>query len=129
MVCLLKAIEGLETTVELRGEKEVTGKIIHVDGYMNITMKYVTFKSLSQEKKFVDFFVNGRNIRYVHIPDEIDMKQAMEATIQKFCTRSANLRVNQEIKDRAWEKLRKKENIAKSVTFVRRQSDSTKPTP
>ena len=114
MVCLLKAIEGLETTVELRGEKEVTGKIIHVDGYMNITMKYVTFKSLSQEKKFVDFFVNGRNIRYVHIPDEIDMKQAMEATIQKFCTRSANLRVNQEIKDRAWEKLRKKENIAKS---------------
>lgn len=110
MLCLLKTVEGMKTTVEMRDEKVVTGLIKHVDGYMNITMEDVTFKSLKYEKKFDKFFVNGKTIRYVHIPDEINMKSAMEMKLKQMCTRTASLRVRQEIKDKAWQKIKLKED-------------------
>lgn len=112
MLCLLKAVEGKRTTVEMRDEKEVTGVIKQVDGYMNISMEDVIFKTLTVEKKFDKFFVNGKTIRYVHIPDEIDMKSAMEAKLKQMCTHTASLRIRQEIKDKAWEKLKRKEQRA-----------------
>lgn len=112
MICLLKTVEGKRTTVEMRDEKEVTGVVIHVDGYMNIGMRDVVFKTATWEKKFDSFFVKGKTIRYVHIPDEIDMKSAMEAKLKEMCTHTASLRIRQEIKDKAWQKLRRKEQRA-----------------
>ncbi|XP_053406147.1 U7 snRNA-associated Sm-like protein LSm10 isoform X2 [Mercenaria mercenaria] len=114
MLCLLKVVEGKRTTVEMRDEKEVTGVIKHVDGYMNISMEDVVFKSLTGKKKFDKFFVNGKTIRYVHIPDEINMKSAMEAKLKEMCTYTASMRVRQEIKDQAWAKLKQKERRAKA---------------
>ena len=114
MICLLKAVEGMETTVELRDEKVVKGYIDKVDGFMNITMSDVTLKLLTgKERKFDSFFVNGRNIRYVHIPDEIDMRKSMEKVLKQYCSFSANRRVQQEIKSKAWQKMKQKENEAK----------------
>jgi small nuclear ribonucleoprotein (snRNP)-like protein len=114
MLCLLKVVEGKITTVELRGEKEVTGRIKQVDGYMNINMEDVVFKSYSGVKKFDHFFVNGKTIRYVHIPDEINMKSAMEAKLKQMCSHTASMRVRQEIKDQAWAKLKRKEHKAQT---------------
>lgn len=111
LLCLLKTVEGKKTTVEMRDEKVVTGLIEHVDGYMNITMQDVTFKSLKgDKKKFDKFFVNGQAIRYVHIPDEINMKSAMETKLKQMCTHTAAMRVRQEIKDKAWQKMQLKED-------------------
>lgn len=112
MLCLLKFLEGKVTTVETRGEKTATGKIISVDGYMNITMENVTFWSLTMEKKFDKFFVNGKIIRYVHIPDEVNIKYAMDTVLKRMCSRTASLRVRQEIKDKAWQKLQQNERMA-----------------
>lgn len=39
MVCMVKGLEGDYTTIDLRDESCVTGKIINVDGYMNIEME------------------------------------------------------------------------------------------
>lgn len=121
MLCLLKTVEGKRTTVELRDEKEVTGLIKHVDGYMNINMEDVVFKSYTGEKKFDRFFVNGKTIRYVHIPDEINMKRAMEQKLKQMCTYSASLRVRQEIKDQAWAKLKRKEH--KAMTDLKKEKE------
>ncbi|XP_052791833.1 U7 snRNA-associated Sm-like protein LSm10 [Mya arenaria] len=113
MLCLLKVVEGMETTVELHGEKEVTGRVVHVDGYMNITMHHVTIKYPRGSKKFDEFFVNGRQVRYVHIPDTVDIKKAMEAEIMKRNYNVASERVKQEIKDAAWKKMMNKEKQRK----------------
>lgn len=113
MLCLLKCVEGKRTTVELRDEKEITGEVTKVDGYMNITMHNVTYKSPAGTKRFDSFFVNGKSIRYVHIPDDINMKTAMESKIKEMCPHEASLRVHQQIKDEAWKKLKLKENQAK----------------
>lgn len=115
MICLLKAVEGMETTVELRDEKIVEGQIDQVDGFMNINMSNVKLKLplTGEEKKFDSFFVNGRTIRYVHIPDEIDMKRSMEKVLKRYCSVSANLRVRREIQSKAWQKLKQKESEAK----------------
>ena len=109
MVCLLKAVEGLKTTVELRNEKQVTGTVIKVDGYMNITMKNVVYETMKGKVCFDDFYVNGRNIRYVHIPDEVDMRKGMDAQIRKRNYAAANLKVNEDIKAAAWQKMTRKE--------------------
>lgn len=113
MLCLLKTLEGKCTTVELRDEKEVTGEIIKVDGFMNITMKNVKWKSLTKEQAFEEFYVCGKMIRYVHIPDEMDIKQSMERKLKAMCPHTASLKVKQEIADQAWKKMQRKHQRAK----------------
>nr|XP_022295049.1 U7 snRNA-associated Sm-like protein LSm10 [Crassostrea virginica] len=79
LLSLLKAVEGKETTIELRNENSVSGKVQNVDPYMNVLMNNVVFKSFrGASQKFTSFFVQGPNIRYVHIPDEIDMRAAID---------------------------------------------------
>ena len=119
MVCLLKAVEGMETTVELRDEKVAKGRIDSVDGFMNMNMTDVTLKFLltGEEKKFDSFFINGRTIRYVHIPDEVDMKRSMDKVLKRYCSVTANLRVRKEIQSEAWKKLKQKESEAKAKQY------------
>ena len=119
MICLLKAVEGMETVVELRDEKVAEGQIDSVDGFMNMNMSDVTLKFLltGEEKKFDSFFINGKTIRYVHIPDEVDMKRSMEKVLKRYCSVSANLRVRKEIQSEAWRKLKQKESEAKAKQY------------
>lgn len=113
MLCLLKAIEGMTTTVELRNERDVIGTIQKVDGFMNITMTNVTLRTWDSRQKFDHFFVNGKTIRYVHIPDEVNMKQAMENHLKRTDYSKAMQKVRQEIKDAAWQKMKMKERRRK----------------
>ena len=64
MYCLLKAVEAMETTLEIRDEKVAEGRIDSVDGFMNINMTDVTIKFLlnGEEKAFDSFFTNGKTI-------------------------------------------------------------------
>ena len=109
MILLLKVLEGKRTTIELHNEKEVTGRVVTVDGFMNITMANVTFRSSTQPtKRFDQFFVSGKTIRYVHIPDEINMKTAMEGKLKQYSMRAVNdVQVKEEIKEKAWQKMKK----------------------
>ncbi|XP_078699406.1 U7 snRNA-associated Sm-like protein LSm10 [Branchiostoma floridae x Branchiostoma belcheri] len=79
LVCLLQAIQGHETTVELRDEASVYGLIVNVDAFMNTTMKYCTYTDRrGKTVQFDDFYVQGRNIRFVQIPDAVNMMEAIE---------------------------------------------------
>lgn len=78
LICLLQGITGKRTTVELRNESSVTGWIEIVDGFMNITMTDAHFTGPSGGRTFFEkFFVNGKNIRYVQIPERINILQVM----------------------------------------------------
>lgn len=80
LICLLKALVGRETTVELRNENCVRGTIKDVDSRMNITVSGATFTTPDgRQLAFDDLqYIHGKNIRYVHIPDDVDVSQAIE---------------------------------------------------
>lgn len=123
LISLLKAVEGMVTTVELRNENAVTGLIQNVDPFMNIVMEDVVFKSYRGiSHNFSSFFVQGMNIRYVHIPDEIDMRAAIDQEVN----REWRLRdkMTREIRDAARKRITKRQLQAdKETTLRRRQAE------
>nr|CAI5834848.1 unnamed protein product [Callosobruchus analis] len=79
LVCVVKALEGIYTTIDLRNDSYVTGKIVRVDGWMNVDMVDAVFcDSRGSHRAFSDFFINSRTIRYVHIPKEYPAMQMIE---------------------------------------------------
>jgi len=79
LACLIKSLTNKRTTVELRNESFVTGKIVHSDGFMNISMEDVLFTdALGQKSKFDSFFVQNRLVRYVQIPKHVNIQQSLE---------------------------------------------------
>jgi len=79
LACLIKSLTNKRTTVELRNESYVTGKIVHSDGFMNISMEDVLFTdALGQKSKFDSFFVQNRLVRYVQIPKHVNIQQSLE---------------------------------------------------
>lgn len=77
--CIIGFCIGKVTTVELRNESHVTGRVVEVDGFMNTTLREAEFcDPLGQRRRFDIFFVPKRLIRYVQIPTEIDIKKSLE---------------------------------------------------
>ncbi|PSN49172.1 hypothetical protein C0J52_10149 [Blattella germanica] len=72
LVCLAQGLEGKYTTVDLRNESCVTGKISQVDAQMNVVMSEAVFiDARGSEFPFDSFFIHARNIRYIHIPQQV----------------------------------------------------------
>ena len=83
LLCLLQGITDRVTTVELRNESTAKGCIQNVDGFMNITMTNVVFTSRDGTTSRLDeFFVKGPQIRYVQIPDDVDMMRVMREQVR-----------------------------------------------
>lgn len=121
LICLIKAAEGYITTVDLRNENTVTGKIECVDAYMNIFMTDATFKSWTgRTLEFTDFFIQGQNIRFVHIPDEINMRKAIENQCTAEERGIQNIRKG--IRDAAWKKLQRKHKEAERIARLKQKA-------
>ena len=83
LICLLQVCEGHKTIVELRNESFAEGIISQVDGYMNVNMKDVHFtKQGSNTMHLEELFIQAKQIRFVHIPDEISMGEAIEGQLK-----------------------------------------------
>ena len=79
LVCLLQGIVKFRTTVELRNETAVHGVLEDVNGYMDIEMSDVTVTLVDGTTMHMDnFHITGKQIRYVHIPDEVDMLKTIQ---------------------------------------------------
>ncbi|XP_051494057.1 U7 snRNA-associated Sm-like protein LSm10 [Apus apus] len=83
LVILLQGLRGRRTTVELRDESAATGLVTNVDAFMNVRLAGVTFTDRQGTVSQLDeLFVTGRNVRYVHIPDEVDIRATIEQQLQ-----------------------------------------------
>ncbi|XP_072774042.1 U7 snRNA-associated Sm-like protein LSm10 [Taeniopygia guttata] len=83
LVILLQGLRGRVTTVELRDESAAAGRVTSVDAFMNVRLAEVTFTDRRGAVSRLDeLFVTGRNIRYVHIPDEVDIRATIEEQLQ-----------------------------------------------
>ncbi|MEE6484057.1 hypothetical protein FKM82_013742 [Ascaphus truei] len=85
LVILLQGLHGHVTTVDLRDESSAKGFITNVDAFMNIRLAKVTYTDRrGRETQLDDLFVTGRNVRYVHIPEEVDIIRTIEEQLQKI---------------------------------------------
>jgi len=80
LICILQALTGLRLVVELRNEVSVKGKLDTVDTNMNLKLSSVLYKAVqSRTVSYDKMMILGRNIRFVHIPDSIDISKLLEA--------------------------------------------------
>lgn len=85
MVVLLQGLQGEVTTVDLRNESSAQGRVINVDAFMNVRLKDVVYRDRrGHVTQLQDLFITGRNIRYVHIPDHIDIMKTIESQLAKI---------------------------------------------
>ncbi|XP_013421788.1 uncharacterized protein LOC106181832 [Lingula anatina] len=120
LVCLLQALEGMETTVELRDESSVKGKITDVDGFMAICMSDVVFTDRhGKVSKLSNFSVQGRNIRFVQVPDEVNMIEAIQKQLASMKgARTMGMQWKKKKETVSWDDL--KAARAKKVTIENR---------
>ena len=70
---LLVSLQGEEVVVELKNDIEVTGIIEEADENMNLTLHHVQQVFPSGYMRTMEIaFINGTNIRYVHISSRIN---------------------------------------------------------
>lgn len=85
MVVLLQGLQGEVTTVDLRNESTARGRVVNVDAFMNIRLADVLYRNWrGQLTQLQDLFITGRNVRYVHIPDHIDIMKTMQGQLAKI---------------------------------------------
>ncbi|NXM79174.1 LSM10 protein, partial [Serilophus lunatus] len=83
LVLLLQGLCGRVTTVELRDESAAEGRLSSVDAFMNVRLARVTFTDRRGAVSRLDeLFVTGRNIRYVHIPQDVDIRATLEEQLR-----------------------------------------------
>uniref|UniRef100_A0A0B6Y7C9 Sm domain-containing protein n=1 Tax=Arion vulgaris TaxID=1028688 RepID=A0A0B6Y7C9_9EUPU len=84
MVCLLKALEGKQIIVEMRNNILVKGRLDFAECTMNLEMSHVLLtNSRGVTSNLSKFYVKGRHIMFVIIPEEVDIVKAMEWQIKK----------------------------------------------
>ena len=83
LIILLQGLQGQVTTVDLRDESVAHGRIDNVDAFMNIRLAQVTYTDRwGHQVELDDLFVTGRNVRYVHIPDNVNITATIELQLQ-----------------------------------------------
>lgn len=85
LVVLLQGLHGQVTTVDLRDESAARGRVINVDAFMNIRLEKVLYRDRrGRMSSMDDLFVTGRNVRYVHIPDHMNIRETIESQLAKI---------------------------------------------
>ncbi|CAM4638968.1 unnamed protein product [Leuciscus chuanchicus] len=89
LVILLQGLHGQVTTVDLRDESTARGRVINVDAFMNIRLEKVLYRDRrGRMSSMDDLFVTGRNVRYVHIPDHMNIRETIESQLAKIHRRA-----------------------------------------
>ncbi|KAF0024427.1 hypothetical protein F2P81_023229 [Scophthalmus maximus] len=85
MVVLLQGLQGEVTTVDMRNESTARGRVVNVDAFMNVRLEEVLYRDRrGRLTELQDLFITGRNVRYVHIPDHIDIMKTIQSQLAKI---------------------------------------------
>ena len=85
LVVLLQGLHGDVTAVELRDESVARGRVVSVDAYMNVRLADVLLRDRrGRLARLQDLFITGRNVRYVHVPDHVDVAATIETQLAKI---------------------------------------------
>uniref|UniRef100_A0A8D8TUI3 U7 snRNA-associated Sm-like protein LSm10 n=1 Tax=Cacopsylla melanoneura TaxID=428564 RepID=A0A8D8TUI3_9HEMI len=83
LACLAESLVGTVTCIDLRNECSVSGRLEHVDGFMNVYMTDVLFRDhKGQELTFESLFIQSRNVMFVHIPRHVSVLNNIQTNLQ-----------------------------------------------
>mmetsp|Transcript_21853 Transcript_21853/g.36179 ORF Transcript_21853/g.36179 Transcript_21853/m.36179 type:complete len:142 (-) Transcript_21853:774-1199(-) len=93
---LIQSLTDMEIVVELRNEASLFGRLENCDEYMNLQMANVRWIDSLEGLRFFHelVFINGRQIRYIQIPDSVDPAQIIDQkrkereSVHSFSSRS-----------------------------------------
>ena len=96
LICFLQSMIGHKTRIDLRNDSHLIGVIESVDSFMNIELNKCDLKSDDNQliQSFDYFFIKGSRIRFVHIPDDIDIIENIENQIKVIQSRRRNVEIN-----------------------------------
>jgi small nuclear ribonucleoprotein (snRNP)-like protein len=85
LIGIVKSCELKRIQIDLRNESSLIGRVESVSMDMNVIMSNVTMinpltinSPSSSNRFFKELTVRGNNIRFIHIPDEIDMLNCLQ---------------------------------------------------
>uniref|UniRef100_A0A182IQG3 Sm domain-containing protein n=1 Tax=Anopheles atroparvus TaxID=41427 RepID=A0A182IQG3_ANOAO len=82
---LVQCLVNKNVLIDLQNETSVAGTIVHVDGYMNVSLKTVVYiDQLGRQFPMDNFMTGAKYIRYVHIPKEMKIKPELEEHIKRM---------------------------------------------
>ncbi|RNA18450.1 U7 snRNA-associated Sm LSm10 [Brachionus plicatilis] len=87
LIGILKACEGKNVQIDLRNEMHLYGKVESVFSEMNITLSNACMMSpnyIPNSKTTIHYSeitIRGKNVRFVHIPDDVDMISALQKQV------------------------------------------------
>ncbi|KAM4724870.1 U7 snRNA-associated Sm-like protein LSm10 [Anableps anableps] len=85
LVVLLQGLQGEVTTVDLRDESTARGRVLNVDAFMNVRLEDVLYRDRrGRSARLQELFVTGRNVRYVHIPDHVDIMKTIQNQLARI---------------------------------------------
>lgn len=85
LVVLLQGLQGEVTTVDLRDESSARGRLVNVDAFMNVRLEDVLYRDRrGRGARLQQLFVTGRNVRYVHIPDHVDVMATIQNQLERI---------------------------------------------
>eukprot|EP00727_Mastigamoeba_balamuthi_P001099 m51a1_g10987 hypothetical protein (199) ;mRNA; f:321219-321879 len=81
LACLFEAIaDGCEVDVELRDESRVRGVVCDSDAHLNLWLRgAIMYKPRAQPRSFDEILVRSGSIRYVALPEDLDVARELEA--------------------------------------------------
>ncbi|GAX80693.1 hypothetical protein CEUSTIGMA_g8128.t1 [Chlamydomonas eustigma] len=79
LVCLVQSLVERRIVIELRNDVIVRGHVDSVDEFMNMTLSAVKVQTLEGIRSNYEFmYLKGRNVRYIHLPAALDVKEALD---------------------------------------------------
>ncbi|XP_057858527.2 uncharacterized protein LOC131067514 isoform X2 [Cryptomeria japonica] len=91
LVCAIQALVGTHILVELRNDTCVRGLLDDCDDAINVIIKDSLVEDVQGvEKKLPLIFIRGSHIRFVHIPLNISISQAVEDRVMLNMYKQSN---------------------------------------
>jgi small nuclear ribonucleoprotein (snRNP)-like protein len=85
LCCVLQCLAGMKLKVELQNESEVRGTLEYIDRHMNMKLVQCTVKAVQKRVHAVEhIFLPGTKIRFIHVPDDVDIGTALEDFVRMF---------------------------------------------
>ncbi|XP_053209664.1 U6 snRNA-associated Sm-like protein LSm2 [Panonychus citri] len=91
LICFLQTLIGQKTWIELKNDYQLLGTVDQVDAYMNVELSDVSVRKPVNLVKGdyhqynLDYmFIKGTRVRYVSVPDEIDVIENINQGIEKI---------------------------------------------
>ncbi|CAM9337596.1 unnamed protein product [Ascophyllum nodosum] len=95
LAILIQSMRGNRVVVEMKNDVEISGILEETDGNMNLSMVDVRYTSAQGSVKKMDVaLVQGKMIRYVHIPDKVDAISNLHIHMRAMAKSTADYRRN-----------------------------------